>query len=80
MVDYPDRHKDVYGIEPICRVLQVAPSTYYAAMPRALSARSVRDTVLAPQLNGLWSDNFGVYGPRKLWKAARRSGHDVGRD
>lgn len=80
MVDFIDRHKDVYGIEPICRVLQVAPSTYYAAKTRAPSVRTVRDAVLAPQLHRLWSDNFRVYGARKLWKAARRSGHDVGRD
>ena len=45
MVDFIDRHKDVYGIEPICRVLQVAPSTYYAAKTRVPSVRTVRDAV-----------------------------------
>ena len=59
---------------------QVAPSTSYAAKTRSPSVRTVRDAALAPQLHRLWSDNFGVYGARKLWMAARRSGHDVGRD
>ena len=80
MVDYIDRHKDVFGIEPICRTLQFAPSTYYAAKTRPLAARAQRDAVLAPQLHKLWTDNFRVYGARKLWKAARRADHDVGRD
>lgn len=68
------------GVEPICRVLQVAPSTYYDARQRAPSARAVRDAELVPRLVKLWADNFEVYGSRKLWKAARRAGIDVGRD
>jgi putative transposase len=80
MVDYIDAHRDVYGIEPICKVLQFAPSTYYAAKTRPASARAQRDAVLAPALLQLWKDNFRVYGARKLWKAARRAEHDVGRD
>jgi putative transposase len=80
MVDYIDTHKDVYGIEPICRTLQFAPSTYYAAKTRPPSARTRRDAVLAPALLELWRDNYRVYGARKLWKAARRAELDVGRD
>jgi putative transposase len=80
MEDYIDRHKAVYGIEPICRTLQFAPSTYYAAKTRPPSARTRRDAVLAPALHELWRDNYRVYGARKLWKAARRADHDVGRD
>jgi putative transposase len=80
MVDYIDTYKDVYGIEPICSVLPIAPSTYYVAKTRPLSARAQRDGVLAPALLALWIDNFRVYGARKLWKAARRADHDVGRD
>ncbi len=80
MVDYLDRHEDVYGIEPICRLPQVAPPTYHAAKTRAPSVRSVRDAVRAPRLHRLWSENFGVSGARKLWKAARHNGHGVGRD
>jgi transposase InsO family protein len=68
------------GVEPICRVLQVAPSSYYAAKTRPLSARACRDAVLIPQLVGLWDNNYRVYGVRKLWKAAQRAGVQVGRD
>jgi putative transposase len=68
------------GVEPICAVLQVASSTYYAARERSPSRRAVRDAELLPQLVGLWKDNYEVYGARKLWKAARRSGIDIGRD
>jgi putative transposase len=80
MVDYIAAHKDLFGIEPICRTLQFAPSTYYAATGRPPSARTLRDSVLAPQLHKLWMDNFRVYGARKLWRAARRAEMDVGRD
>lgn len=80
MVDYIDAHKDVYGIEPICEVLPIAPSTYYAAKSRPLSARAMRDAILMPMLLALWIDNYRVYGARKLWKAARRADLDVGRD
>jgi len=61
-------------------VLQVAPSTYYAAKTRAPSTRTVRDGVLRPALRQLWADNYCVYGARKLWKAAARAGWEVGRD
>jgi len=60
--------------------VQVAPSTYYAAKSRAVSARARRDAVMQPILVKLWKDNYSVYGARKLWKAARRAGHDIGRD
>ena len=58
----------------------MAPSTYYAAKNRAPSARAVRDQQLGPVVRQLWEDNYRVYGARKVWKAARRAGHDVGRD
>ena len=58
----------------------MAPSSYYAAKSRPLSARAQRDDVLTPALRALWEANYRVYGARKLWKAARRAGHDVGRD
>ena len=54
------------GVEPICRILQVAPSTYYAAKTRPPSARACRDAELIPQLVVLWEDNYRVYGARKL--------------
>jgi len=61
-------------------VLEIAPSTYYDAKSRPLSARAVRDAVLIPLLLALWKRNYSVYGRRKLTKAARKAGHDVGRD
>ena len=68
------------GVEPICEVLQVAPSSYYAARGRPPSARARRDAELTPRLVGIWKDNYQVYGARKLWKTARRAGIDIGRD
>lgn len=68
------------GVELICRLLQVAPSSYYAAKTRAPSARALRDEELIPQLVEIWEANYRVYGVRKLWKAARRGGIMIGRD
>jgi len=63
-----------------CRPPRRRTTPFCAAKTRAPSVKTVRDAVLAPQLHRLWSDNIRVYGARKLRKAARRSGHDVGRD
>ena len=68
------------GVEPICDVLQVAPSSYYAARDRPPSRRARRDAQLTPRLVELWKDNYQVYGSRKLWKTARRAGIEIGRD
>ena len=62
------------GVELSCRVLQVAPSAYYAARGRVPSARALNDVLLSPQLCVLWKNNFQVYGVRKLWKAALGQG------
>lgn len=80
IVEYIDRHRAEFGVEPICRVLQVAPSTYYAAKSRQPSARAIRDAAMMQVLMVLWVANRKVYGAHKLWKAARRAGHDIGRD
>ena len=80
MVAYIDAHRGEFGVEPICRALQVAPSTYYSAKSRPASVRAVRDAVLMQILMVLWVANRKVYGARKLWKAARRAGHEIGRD
>lgn len=80
IVDYIDGHRDKFGVEPICSVLEIAPSTYYAAKNRAPSARAMRDAVLKVTLLALWKANYEVYGIQKLWKAAVRAGEDVGRD
>lgn len=82
LVGFIDEHRAEFGVEPICDTLQVAPSSYYAAKKRetAPSARAVRDAVLMPILLALWVANRKVYGADKLWRAARRAGHDIGRD
>jgi len=80
IVGFIDDNRDELGVEPICRVLQIAPSTYYAARRRQPSARAVRDAVLMQVLMVLWVANRKVYGAHRLWKAARRAGHDIGRD
>jgi len=81
-VAFIDENRDEFGVELICRVLQIAPSTYYAAKKRerSPSARAVRDAVMMQVLMVLWVTNRKVYGAHKLWKAARRAGHDLGRD
>jgi putative transposase len=61
-------------------VLQVAPSTYYAAKTRPPSARAIRDAEVGPALEALWKKNYSVYGRRKLAKAAHRAGIDAGWD
>jgi putative transposase len=82
IVGFVDEHRDEFGVEPICTTLQVAPSTYYAAKRRELapSARALRDAAMVQVLMVLWVANRKVYGAHKLWKAARRAGHDIGRD
>jgi hypothetical protein len=80
IVEFIDANREELGVEPICRVLQVAPSTYYAAKSRPPSARAMRDAVMMPILLALWVANYRVYGARKLCKAARRAGHEIGRD
>ena len=85
IIAYIDAHRDEHGVEPICRVLtgagaKIAPSTYYASKNRPLSARAVSDAVWMPVLMALWVANRKVHGADKLWRAARRAGHDIGRD
>jgi putative transposase len=82
IVGFIDENRHELGVEPVCKVLQVAPSTYYAAKRRERqpSARAVRDAAMMQVLMALWVANRKVYGVDKLWKAARRAGHDLGRD
>jgi putative transposase len=62
MTRYIDTHRDRFGVEPICRAVQVAPSTYYATKRRPPSARAVRDAELAPKIQQVFDDNYQVYG------------------
>ena len=75
-VGFIDEYRDELGVEPICRALQMAPSTYYAAKRRELapSPRAVRDVVMMQALMVLWVANRKVYGAHKLWKAAPTRG------
>lgn len=72
MIAYIDDHKDRYGVEPICRLLPIAPSTYYEHKarqrdPDRRSDRAKRDDVLKPEIQRVWDENFRVYGARKVW-------------
>jgi putative transposase len=77
---YIEAHRASFGVEPICQVLAVAPSSYYAARTRPPSARSIRDEELKGEIARIHAANFGVYGVRKLWRALRREGSPIGRD
>lgn len=79
-----DEHKDVFGVEPICRVLAqhgapIAPSTYYAARTRPASARAVRDAQLKTEITRVWKENYEVYGADKAWLELNRQGIIVAR-
>jgi len=80
IVEFIDANRDELGVEPICRTLQIAPSTYYSNRSRPPSDRALRDVAMLQVLMALWATNRKVYGAHKLWKVARRAGHDIGRD
>jgi putative transposase len=80
MTRYIDQHRDRFGVEPTCRSLQVAPSSYYAARSRQPSARASSDAELGPKVLKVFNDNYRVYGARKLWRQLQREGVVVGRD
>ena len=84
MTGFIDDHRDVYGVEPICRVLPIAPSTYHAhvarrADPSKASARTRRDTALRGTIQRVFDENFRVYGVRKVWRQMMREGESVAR-
>lgn len=79
-----DRYRGVYGVEPICALLPIAPSTYYAhkareADPARRPARAQRDEVLRDKIQRVWDDNYRVYGVRKVWRQLHREGWRVAR-
>ena len=67
-------------VEPICRTLEIAPSSYYAARSRPPSARTLADNELKPKISEIHRENFAVYGAYKVWRALARKGENVGRD
>jgi putative transposase len=79
MIAFIDRHKDRFGVEPICRVLPIAPSAYHAANHRPASARAVRDAKLKAEIARVHAEHFGVYGARKVWRQLHREGVTVAR-
>ena len=78
-MSFIDGHKDRWGIEPICRTLRVAPSTYYAATTRAPSARAIRDADLRTAIGRVWAEHRRVYGPDKVWAQLNRERTRVAR-
>jgi transposase InsO family protein len=84
MTSFIDEHRDSYGVEPICDVLPIAPSTYYEQKarqtdPSRLPERARRDAVLREDIQRVWRENFSVYGPRKVWRQLKREGFEVAR-
>jgi transposase InsO family protein len=79
MIAYIDEEKERFGVEPICKHLPVAPSTYYDAKSRPPSARAVRDEKLKAEIRRVHAENFGVYGARKVWRQLVREGFRVAR-
>ena len=80
MIAFVDGHREAYGVEPICRVLPIAPSAYRArvaarADPARASARCRRDAALSHEIRRVHDANFGVYGARKVWRQLGREGH-----
>jgi putative transposase len=75
-----DAYRDRFGVEPICRALEVAPSIYYAHKSRPPSARAIRDTQLKVEIKRVYKDNFEVYGAEKIWRQLAREGIQTGRD
>ncbi len=79
MITYIDENKDVFGVEPICAQLPIAPATYYAARSRPPSVRAVRDAGLLVLIREIHAENYGVYGVRKVHGELVRRGHRVAR-
>jgi transposase InsO family protein len=84
MIAFIDDHRTTYGVEPICRVLPIAPSTYHVHVAQRLDAskqsvRRRRDAALKPEVARVFAENFEVYGARKVWRQMVREGFDVAR-
>ena len=84
MIAFIDEYRSAYGVEPICRIIAIAPSTYYAHVKRRLHPETApprvqRDEALKPEIQRVYDDNFGVYGARKVWRQLKREGFDVPR-
>ena len=84
MIAFIEDHRRVFGVEPICKTLPIAPSTYYARRaiardPDRASARAKSDAAMSLKIDEAWADNRKLYGARKIWHVLRRDGQDVAR-
>jgi len=79
MIEFIDEHKMRWGVEPICRVLPIAPSTYYAARRRLPARRALRDEYLKSEIKRVYDDNYKVYGAAKVWARLQRENITVAR-
>ena len=84
MIAFIDEHRGAYGVEPICKVLPIAPSTYHEhvarrADPSRMPARAKRDAELRREIQRVFEENLRVYGVRKVWRQLRREGVPVAR-
>jgi transposase InsO family protein len=84
MVSFIDAHREIYGVESICRQLPIAPSTYYEHKarevdPERLPLRVQRDEALKPDIRRVWDENFQVYGAKKVWRQLNREAIPVAR-
>ncbi|MCP2138319.1 transposase InsO family protein [Rhizobium sp. SLBN-94] len=84
MISFIDEHRSVLGVEPICRLLPIAPFTYYEAIAKRtdvdrLSARERNDIAMKVEIRRVFNENFQVYGVRKVWRQLQREGYDIAR-
>jgi putative transposase len=84
MVAFIEEHRAVYGVEPICEVLPIAPATYYEHRARRIDPerrpeRAKRDDRLRGEIRRVWDENFAVYGAEKVWRQLHREGEEVAR-
>jgi putative transposase len=84
MISFIDEHRSMLGVEPICRLLPIAPSTYYEVIAKRtdvdrLSARARRDMAMKVEIRRVFNENFQVYGVRKVWRQLQREGFEVAR-
>jgi len=82
LLAFIDDHRGKYGVEPICRVLKIAPSTFHAhaarrVRPETASPRIQRDAVLKPHVLRVFAETFQVYEVRKVWRELKRKGFDI---
>ena len=79
-----DSYRTTHGVEPICKVLQIAPSGYWRhaqcqRQPQRCCKRIRRDAILSIEIQRLWHTNWQVYGARKVWRQLKRKGIDAAR-